>query len=78
MKYFGLFDPFIDGGGDGRHEKNYCGDSLINPQEELINEGDIVSDSGFAGKVLKVGDVLLESIISDPIRVADGFLDEFG
>ena len=44
----------------------------------MVNEGDVISDSSFAGKVLEVSDVLLESIIYDPIRVADGLLDEFG
>ena len=78
MEHFGLFDPFVDSGGNGRHGKDHCGDSLINPQGELVNEGDVISDSGFAGEVLKVSDVLLESIISDPIRAADGFLNEFG
>ena len=78
MECFGFFDPFIDDSGDGRYEKDHCDDLLINLQGELVNEGDVISDSSFAGKVLKVGDVLLESIICDPIRVADDFLDEFG
>ena len=78
MECFGFFDPFIDGSGDGRHRKDHCDDLLINPQGELVNEGDVVSDSSFAGKILEVGDVLLESIICDPIRAADGFLYEFG
>ena len=78
MEHFGFFDPFVDGGGDDRHGKDHCGDSLINPQGELVNEGDVVSDSSFAGEVLEVGDVLLKSIICDSIRVVDGLLDEFG
>ena len=78
IEHLGFFNPFVDGGGDGRHGKDHCGDSLINPQGELVNEGDVVSDSSFAGEVLEVGDVLLESIVCIPIRVADGFLDEFG
>ena len=77
MKCFGFFDPFVDGGGDDRHGKDHCGNSLMNPQGELVNVGDIVGDSSFAGEVLEVGDVLLEFIVYDPIRVADGFLDEF-
>ena len=44
----------------------------------MVDEGNVVGDSSFAGKVLEVSDVLLESIIYDPIRVADGLLDEFG
>ena len=78
MKHFGFFDPFVDGDGNGRHGKDHCGDSLINPQEELVNEGDVISDSSFAGEVLEVSDILLESIICDPIRAVDGLLDEFG
>ena len=78
MEHFGFFDPFIDGGEDGRHGKDHCGDSLINPQGELVNEGDVISDSGFAGKVLEVSDVLLESIVCDPIGAVDGLLDKFG
>ena len=44
----------------------------------MVNEGDVVSNSSFAGEVLEVGDVLLESIICDPIRVLNSLLDEFG
>ena len=78
MECLGFFDPFVDGGGDGRHGKDHCGDLLINPQGELVNEGDVISDSGFAGEVLEVGDVLLEFIVCDPIRTVDSLLDEFG
>ena len=78
MEHLGFFDLFVDGGGDGRHGKDHYGNSLINPQGELVNEDDIISDSSFAGEVLEVGDVLLESIICDSIRVVDGLLDEFG
>ena len=78
MEHLGFFDPFIDGGGDDGHGEDYCGDSLINPQGELVNEGDVISDSSLASKVLEVSDVLLESIVCDPIRAANGLLDEFG
>ena len=78
MECLGFFNPFVDDGGDDRHGKDHSGDSLINPQGELVNESDVVSDSCLAGKVLEVGDILLESIICDPIGVADGLLDEFG
>ena len=44
----------------------------------MVNEGDVVSDSSFAGEVLEVGDILLESIICDPIGTSNGLLDEFG
>ena len=78
MESLGLVNPFIDGSGDGRHGKYHYGNSLINSQGELVNEDDVICDSSFVGEVLEVGDVLLESIIYDPIRVADGSLDEFG
>ena len=78
VECLGFFDPFIDGGGDDGHGKDHCGNSLINPQGELVNESDVVGDSCFANEVLEVGDVLLESIICDPIRAVNGLLDEFG
>ena len=78
MECLGFFDPFIDGGGDDGHEEDHGGDLLINSQGELVNEGNVISDSSLASKVLEVGDVLLESIVYDPIRVANGLLDEFG
>ena len=77
MESLGLFNPFIDSSGDGRYREDHCGNSLINPQGELVNEGDVIHDSSFAGKVLEVGDILLESIICDPIKAAEDFLDEF-
>ena len=78
MECLGFFNPFIDGGGDDRYGKDHCDDLLINPQGELVNEGDVISDSSFAGEVLEVSDVLLESIVCNPIEVADGLLNEFG
>ena len=74
----GFFDAFVDGGGDDRHGKDHCDNSLINSQGELVNESDVISDSCLAGKVLEVGDILLEFIVCDPIRAANGLLDEFG
>ena len=78
MKCLGFFNPFIDGGGNNRHGKDHCGDLLIDPQGELVNEDDVISDSCLAGKVLEVRDVLLESIVCDPVGAANGLLDEFG
>ena len=78
MECLGFFNSFIDGNGNDEHGEDYGGDSLINPQRELVNEGDVVSDSSLASEVLEVGDVLLEPIICDPIRVVNGLLDEFG
>ena len=78
MECLGFFNPFIDGGGDDGHGEDHGGDSLINPQEELVNEGDVISYSSLASKILEVSDVLLEPIIPDPIRAVNGLLDEFG
>ena len=78
MEDFGLLDPFVDSGGDGGHGKDHGGNLLVNPQGELVNEGNVVSDSSLAGEVLEVGDILLETIISGFIRAANGFLDELG
>ena len=78
MECLGFFNSFIDGNGNDEHGEDYGGDSLINPQGELVNEGDVISDSSFAGEALEVSDVLLEPIIYEPIGAADGLLDEFG
>ena len=78
MECLGFFDAFIDGGGDDRHGKDHCGDSLINSQGELVNESDVISNSCLVGKVLEVGDILLEFIVCDPIGAVNGLLDEFG
>ena len=76
MEGFGLLDPFMDSGGDGGHGKDHGGNSLVNPQGELVDEGNVVSDSSFAGEVLEVGDILLETIISGFVGVVNGLLDE--
>ena len=57
MECLGFFNPFIDGGGDDGHEEDHGGDLLVNSQGELVNEGDVIHDSSFAGKVLEVGDI---------------------
>ena len=44
----------------------------------MVNEGDVISDSSFAGEVLEVSDILLEYIVCDPIGASNGLLDEFG
>ena len=75
---FGLLDPFVDSGGDGGHRKDHGGNSLVNPQGELINEGNVVGDSSLAGEVLEVSDILLKTIISGSVGVVNGFLDELG
>ena len=78
VECLGFFSPFIDGGGDDRHGKDHCGNLLINLQGELVNESDVVSDSCFAGEVLEVSDILLESIVCNSIGAVNGLLDEFG
>ena len=78
MEGFGFLDPFIDSGGDGGHGKDHSGNSLVNPQGELVDEGNVVSDSSLAGEVLEVGDILLETIISGSVEAANGLLNELG
>ena len=78
MKSLGLFNPFIDGGGNGRHEEDYGGNLLVDTKRELIDKDDVVSNPSLAGKILKVYDILLESIICDFIRVVDGLLNKSG
>ena len=63
MKSLGLFNPFIDGGGNGRHGEDHGGDLLIDTKRELIDKGDVISNPGLAGKILKIYDILLESIM---------------
>ena len=76
MEGFGLLDPFVDSGGDGGHGKDHGGNSLVNPQGELVNEDNVIGDSSLAGEVLEVGDILLETIVNDSIGAANGLLDE--
>ena len=77
MKSLGFFDLFINSGRDGGHGEDHSGDLLINPQRELINEGNVVCVSSLAGKVLEVCDVLLKTIIGGSIGEVSGFLDKF-
>ena len=44
----------------------------------MVDEGNVIGDSSFAGKVLEVSDILLEAIVSSSIGAANGLLDEFG
>ena len=78
MESLGFFDPVVNCGGDGGHGENHSGDTLVYSKEELVNESNIISDGSFAGKVLEVCDVLLESIVNGSIREVHGFLDKFG
>ena len=78
MEGFGLLDPFVDSGGDGGHGKDHGGNLLVNPQGELVDEGNVIGDSSLTGKVLEVGDILLETIVSGSVGVANGLLDKLG
>ena len=68
MEHFGLFNPFRNGGRDGRHGKNHGGELSVKSKGKLVNEGNVIGDSRFRGKVLEVSDILLESIVHNPIR----------
>ena len=68
MEDLSLFDPFGNGGGDSGHGENHGGELLVESKRELVNEGDFIGDPCSGREVLKVGDILLESVISDPIR----------
>ena len=78
MEGFGLLNPFVDSGGDGGHGKDHGGNLLVNPQGELVDEGNVIGYSSLASEVLEVGDILLETIVSGSIRVVNGLLDELG
>ena len=66
MESFGLFNPIV----------NHGGDSLVYTKGKLINENYVISDGGIAGKILKIGDILLETIIDGSIEEVDGLLDK--
>ena len=69
MEYLSLFNPSCDGGRDRRHGDNHGGELLIKSKGELVDEGNVANDSCFRSKILEIGDVLLESVIHDSIRV---------
>ena len=69
MEYFSLLNTFCNGSGDQRHGEKHCSKLLVKSKGELVNEGDILNDSCFGGKILEVGDILLESVIYDSIRM---------
>ena len=78
MKNLCLFNPGGNHGRNGGHGKGHGGDLLVKSKRKLINEGDLVSDPCSGGEILEVGDVLLESVIGDPIGVFERFLGELG
>ena len=75
MERLGFVNPIFDGGGDGRHRKDHSGNPLVQSKRELVNKGDVVSDSCFTGEILEVSDVLLETIVKGSIRAFDGSLN---
>ena len=78
MECLGLFDPGSHCGWDGCHGEDHGGELLVESKRELVNEGDFVGDPCSGREVLKVGDILLESIISDPISTFERLLSELG
>ena len=75
MERLGSINPIFNCHGNGGHREDHGGNLLVQSEEELVDEGDIVSDSCLIGEVLEVGDVLLEAIVKGPIGGFDGFLD---
>ena len=78
MKGFGFLDPFMQCGRDGGHGENHGGNLLVNSKGKMINEGGLIRDPCFGGKVLEVGDEFLETIIEGPVFLLEGLLGEFG
>ena len=78
MEDLGMINPSSDGSRDGGHGEDHRGNLLINSKGELINEMEFLLDSCFEQRVLKVSDVVLESIISGSIILLEGLLHEFG
>ena len=78
MECLGLFDPGSHCGWDGCHGEDHGGELLVKSKQELVNEGDFVGNPCSGREVLEVGDILLESIISDPIRTFERLLSKLG
>ena len=78
MEYLCFLNPVIDDGGNGGYGKDHSGNTLVYAKGKLVNECDVVGDSGLACKVLEVSDVFLKSIVSGSIREVGGLLDELG
>ena len=51
---------------------------MVNTKGELIYQHDVVSDCGFASKILEISDIFLKSIIGGSVREVGGFLNEYG
>ena len=78
VEHLCFLNPVVDGDGDKGHGKDHSGNTLVYAKGKLIDECDVVGDSGLACKVLEVSDVFLESIVSGSIKEAGGLLDELG
>ena len=72
----GLINPCFDSRGDRGHGKDHICNFLIQSKRELANEGELLLHSGFHGEILKVGDVLLESIVGVAIFLLEWCLSE--
>ena len=78
MEDLGLINPSSTGGGDIGHGEDHRGNLLIYSKRELIDEVELVLDSCFERKVLEVGDISLETVISGSVILLEGLLHEFG
>ena len=50
---------------------------LVNSEGKMINEGSLIRDPCFGGKVLEVSDKFLETVIEGPVFLLEGLLGEF-
>ena len=73
VERLGPINPIFDCYRNGGHGKDHGSNLLVQSKGELINEGDVISDSCFTGEVLEVCVVLLEAIVKGSIGAFDGF-----
>ena len=72
----GLINPCFDSRGDGGHGKDHIRNFLMQTERELANEGELLLHSRFHREILKVSDVLLESVVGVAILLLKWCLSE--
>ena len=76
MEDLGLINPSLAGGGNRGHGEDHFGEFLVQFKGELADEVELVLGSSFHGQVLKVSDVLLESVIGRAVLLLEGLLSK--